>query len=163
VEIVELFASPLHRFEGRPSAGPAPYDGRESVERIEVRAGLGVIGDRYFGHRAHARESVTIQAVESLEAVAEELGVPVPTAAQTRRNVIVRGLPIDGMRDRELVLDSGEGPVRFRVHRPANPCAWMDVAVGPGAFHAFRARGGMRCEPLTDGVLTLGEARFDIL
>ncbi len=55
-----------------------------------------------------------------------------------------------------FALDSGDGPVRFRAHRAANPCSWMDVVLAPGAFRALRGRGGVRCEPLSGGVLTLG-------
>jgi MOSC domain-containing protein YiiM len=99
--------------------------------------------------------SVTIMAVESIEHVQRSLGIPTPLdPADTRRNIITRGLPIDQLRGQDFEL----GGVLFRAHRPANPCAWMDVTLAPGAFRALRGRGGMRCEPLGDGVLTLGRA-----
>jgi len=34
----------------------------------------------------------------------------------------------------------------------------MDVVLAPGAFRAMRGRGGLRCEPLTSGTLSLGPA-----
>ena len=148
VSIELLLASPLHRYEGRPSDGPRDAISPELPESVEVRAGLGIVGDRYFGQRAHRTASVTVMAIESLE----RLGPVDP--ADTRRNIIVRGLPIDEMRDEEFWL----GGVLFRAHRPANPCAWMDVALAPGAHRGLRGRGGMRCEPLTSGTLSLGPA-----
>ena len=151
VEVVHLLASPLHRYEGRPADGPREATGAESHASVEVREGLGIVGDRYFGHRAHVTSSVTIFAIESLEHVERELGVSLDVA-DTRRNVVTRGLDIDRMRGEEFWL----GDVQFRAHRPANPCAWMDVALAPGAHRALRGRGGMRCEPLTDGLLNLG-------
>jgi MOSC domain-containing protein YiiM len=154
VELVSLLASPLHRYEGRPADGPREAVGRELQESISVRAGLGIVGDRYFAQPAHATASVTIMAIESLEHVARVLGVADIDPAGTRRNIIVRGLDIDELRGQEFEL----GGVRFRAHRPANPCAWMDVALAPGAHRALRNRGGMRCEPLTDGTLHLGPA-----
>ena len=39
--------------------------------------------------------------------------------------------------------------------RAANPCRWMDVVLAPGAHRGLRGRGGVRCRPLTDGVLRL--------
>jgi MOSC domain-containing protein YiiM len=150
-EIVLLLASPLHRYEGRPSEPPVPFDGDELPAAIEIREGLGVVGDRFFGHRAHREESVTIMAIESLEA----LGTV--DASKARRNILTRGIDIDSMRGREFSLDSGTGPVWFRAHRPANPCAWMDSQLAPGAFRALRAHGGMRCQPLSDGTLRLGD------
>ncbi len=152
VTIELLLASPLHRYEGRPSDGPRDATGPELPESVEVRAGLGIVGDRYFGQRAHRTASVTIMDIASIERIAPGLN-----AADTRRNIIVRGLEIDAMRGEDFWLDG----VLFRAHRPANPCAWMDVALAPGAFRALRGRGGMRCEPLTSGTVHLGtvEAR----
>ena len=159
IVIEMLLVSPLHRYEGRPADGPLPPAGEERRERIEIRAGLGVVGDRYFGGKAHVREAVTLMAAESLDAITVELGLDeVPDAAKTRRNILVRGVDIDAMRDAEFSLDTGDGPVLFRAHRPANPCAWMNVTIADGAHKALRRRGGMRCEPLTDGTLTLGAA-----
>jgi MOSC domain-containing protein YiiM len=161
IEILGLLASPVHRYEGRPSEGPLDFDGDEERERITIRAGLGIVGDRFFGRPAHREASVTIMAIESLESVATDLALDaVPDAAATRRNVITRGLAIDELRGQEFSLDTGAGPVRFRGHRPANPCAWMDIVLAPGAFRALRGRGGLRCEPLSDGVLDLGAADF---
>lgn len=162
VTIEFLLASRDHRYEGRPADGPRPLaEGEEeSRDRVEIRAGLGIVGDRYFGKRAHRQASVTFFAIEALEEVARELGVGSLSVAATRRNVVVRGLDVDSLRGREFTLDSGSGPVRFRANRAANPCAWMDRELAPGAFRALRGRGGMRCEPLSDGFLALGPAIF---
>ena len=159
ISIEHLLASPLHRYEGRPSDGPLPAAGPELHDRIELRAGLGIVGDRYFGHAAHRTAAVTIMAAESLEWVAETLQLDaVPDSVATRRNILVRGLEIDSMRGATFSLDSGFGAVRLRATRPANPCGWMDAQLAPGAHRALLRRGGMRCEVLSDGVLTLGPA-----
>ncbi|THG30873.1 MOSC domain-containing protein [Naasia lichenicola] len=160
IEIVMLHASPIHRYEGRPRAGALPAIGPELHEALRFRAGLGIVGDRHFNAPAHRRASVTLFAIESLERVAQALETPPLDPAATRRNVVVRGLDVDGLRGSDFSLDSGAGPVEFRAHRPCNPCAWMDVEVAEGAFRALRGRGGMRCEPLTDGTLDLGPAAF---
>jgi MOSC domain-containing protein YiiM len=152
---VSLLASSLHRYEGRPKDGPLPAREVESRDRLEIRAGLGVVGDRYFGAKAHVQASVTLFAIESLEAIAEGLDV-----TATRRNIVTRGLDVDGLRGQTFTLDTGDGPVTFRAHRPANPCAWMDEVLVPGAFRALRGHGGMRCEPLTSGLLSLGPLAF---
>jgi MOSC domain-containing protein YiiM len=159
VEIVLLLASPIHRYEGRPADGAGPETPDEVRERIELRAGLGVVGDRHFNKPAHRRASATIMAAESVEALVPALGLSsVPALAATRRNIMLRGADVDELKGKRFALDSGEGAVLFQGHRPANPCAWMNVVLAPGAFKALRGRGGIRCEPLTDGVLTLGPA-----
>jgi MOSC domain-containing protein YiiM len=152
VEIVALLASPLHRYEGRPKDGPVPAAGPELRESIELRAGLGIVGDRFYGQRAHVNEAVTIMAAESLDAVAAELGTGALEFARTRRNILLRGLPIDDVRGATLRL----GDVVLRLNRPANPCAWMDEQLAPGAHRSLRRRGGMRCSVITGGTVRLG-------
>ncbi|MGV9213805.1 molybdenum cofactor biosysynthesis protein [Micromonospora sp. RB23] len=147
-EIVELLASPVHRFLGRPSDGPAPAPPGELVDSVQIRAGLGIVGDRYFGKPAHRDASITVIARESLP-----VGIGL---AQVRRNILTTGLAVDELIGRVLILDSGDGPVGLRVNRAARPCAWMDVTVGPGAWKALRTTGGVRCTPLHDGVLRVG-------
>lgn len=158
VEIVELLASPVHRYEGRPGDGPRTGGVDELRDELHLRAGLGIVGDRYFNQRAHRASSVSLQAVEALEAVAADLDVPVPGLRQTRRNILLRGVDVDALVRREFSLDSGDGPIRFADVRACNPCAWMDTAIAPGAFRAFRGRGGLRTGPLDDGILRLGPA-----
>lgn len=164
VRIELLHASSIHRFEGRPAHGPLPAVGPESREEIQVRAGLGIVGDRHFNKPAHRAGSVTVMTAEAMEHVANTLELrAVPDAGATRRNVIVRGMDIDAMRGAVFSLDSGSGPVVLRAGRPANPCAWMNVVLAEGAHRALRGRGGMRCEPLSDGTLRLGSAELRIL
>ncbi|WP_307804614.1 molybdenum cofactor biosysynthesis protein [Curtobacterium flaccumfaciens] len=169
VEVALLLVSPRHRYEGRPADGALPVGGDdpdESRDRVELRAGLGIVGDRYFAARAHVHASVTVIGLEGLEALGHAIGATVDPAA-TRRNVFLRGADVEALRGEPFSLasrtpdgsDGGLGrAVRFRGYRAANPCAWMDHEVAPGAFRAMRGRGGVRCDPESDGVLTLGPA-----
>ncbi|KQO63691.1 MOSC domain-containing protein [Curtobacterium sp. Leaf261] len=157
VRIELLLVSSRHRYEGRPADGALPADEDERRDTIRLREGLGIVGDRYCNAPAHRRASVTVIGADALDAVAEELGVPIDPVA-TRRNVVLRGVDVDALRGVRFSLDSGSGPVLFQGNRPANPCAWMDHELAPGAFRAMRGRGGVRCEPLSDGSLSLGAA-----
>ncbi|WP_144761540.1 MOSC domain-containing protein [Curtobacterium sp. 9128] len=152
-----LLVSRRHRYEGRPADGALPADEEELRERIQLRAGLGIVGDRYFGSRAHVHASVTVIGLEALDDVGRELGTTLD-AARTRRNVYLRGVDVEALRGEPFSLDTGSGAVLFRGYRPANPCAWMDHELAPGAFRAMRGRGGVRCDPESDGVLTVGPA-----
>lgn len=161
VEVVGLLVSPVHRYGGRPGDGPAPLPpgaGPELRERVEVVAGVGVPGDRYAGRAAHLGASVSLVAVEALEAVAAELGTGPLDWALTRRTVAVRGVDLNALRGVDFTLDCGEGPVGLGGRRPASPCRWMDTELAPGAHAALRGRGGLRCQVLASGVLRLGPA-----
>jgi MOSC domain-containing protein YiiM len=153
VEVLQLLVSPAHRMAGRPSDGPSPGPSDERVTRVEVRRELGLV--RYYARPAHRNAAVTIMAAESLPAGAD--------LRHTRRNILLSGVDIDSCVGATISLDCGTGPVMFAVKRPARPCAWMDVTIGPGAQRALRGRGGVRCTPLSDGVLTLGPATFEVV
>ncbi|WP_346533357.1 molybdenum cofactor biosysynthesis protein [Micromonospora sp. DPT] len=153
--IVQLLASPVHRYVGRPADGPLPAPPSELVTEVRLRAELGIVGDRYFGRPAHRAASVTVIAQESLP--------PGVDLVQVRRNILTTGIAVDELVGSVLVLDSGDGPVSLRVNRPANPCAWMDVTIGPGGWRALRRRGGVRCTPLNDGTLRVGPVHVDVV
>jgi MOSC domain-containing protein YiiM len=153
VEVVGLLASPAHRYDGRPDAGVAALPVEHRTE-VEVRAGLGIVGDRYHGKPAHRDASVTVIAVEALEALATELGSGPLDPLATRRNVVLRGAEVEALRGQPFSLDG----VLFDGGRPANPCAWLDLVLAPAAHRGMRGRGGVRCAPRTDGVLRLGPA-----
>jgi hypothetical protein len=159
VEVVQLLVSADHRFAGRPADGPAPGPADERVTQVRVRRGLGLVGDRYFGRAAHRDAAVTVMSEENLPTAVD----PDCDLRATRRNILLRGVDIDAFVGAVITLDSGCGPVTFRVNRPARPCAWMDVTVGPGAQRALRGRGGVRCTPESDGVLGLGRAVFRVV
>ncbi|MFF7754648.1 molybdenum cofactor biosysynthesis protein [Streptomyces sp. NPDC007971] len=158
VEILQLLVSPVHRLAGRPGAGLPELPHTDLVTAAEVRAGLGIVGDRYFNHPAHRNASITLMAVERLP----QPGPEETDLLSTRRNVLLRGVDIDAFIGSTVFLDCGSGPVDLEVCRAARPCAWMDVTVGPGAQRALRGGGGVRCRPLTDGILSVGPAVFGV-
>ncbi|WP_306216186.1 molybdenum cofactor biosysynthesis protein [Actinoplanes sp. RD1] len=153
-EIIQLLASPIHRYEGRPADGPAPAPAGELVPAVRIRAGLGIEGDRYYAKPAHRDASITIMSASSLP--------PGAGLVQARRNILLAGVPVDDLIGKVLTLDSGDGPVRLHLRRRANPCAWMDVVIGPGQFKAMRGKGGARCVPLDDGLLRVGPVKVAI-
>lgn len=122
VQVVQVLVSPAHRLAGRPGDGLPPAGEGELVTRAEVREGLGLVGDRYFGQRAHRDASM---AQENLP-----VGIdPAVDLRGTRRNVLLRGVDIDSLAGPVISLDCGFGPVTFALRRPARPCAWMDVTI----------------------------------
>ncbi|WP_331744802.1 molybdenum cofactor biosysynthesis protein (plasmid) [Streptomyces sp. NBC_01136] len=159
MQVVQLLVSPLHRFSGRPTQGPSADPVGGLVQQIRVRRHLGIVGDRYFAQRAHRDAAVTIMAEENLPTSID----PTVDLQKTRRNILLRGIDIDAYVDWTVELDTGDGPIAFAVNRAARPCAWMDTLIGPGAQRALRGKGGVRCTPLSDGVLRVGRASFQVV
>jgi MOSC domain-containing protein YiiM len=157
VEVLHLLVSPAHAYFGRARDGAADVPTMDA-DRVEAVAGKGIVGDRFFGKAAHMDAAITLLAVEALEAMAAELDVDPFDPLLTRRNVVLRGAQLAPLVGQEFALESGGDTVRLRAGRPAHPCAWMDRVLAPGAHAAMRGRGGVRCQPLTDGVLHRGPA-----
>jgi MOSC domain-containing protein YiiM len=157
VDVLHLLVSPSHAYFGRARDGAADVPTADA-DRVEIVAGKGIVGDRFFGKAAHMDAAVTLFAVEALEAMAAELDAGPFDPLLTRRNVIVRGAHLAPLLGQEFTLESQGDAVRFKGGRPAHPCAWMDRMLAPGAHAAMRGRGGMRCQALSDGVLHRGPA-----
>ncbi len=128
---------------------PATRLPMRAVERAQVEAGRGIVGDRYHGTR---HRHVTVQSTSALRAATEAFGADVP-AQLTRRN---------------LTLDEGEvptapgsliriGPVLLEVVRVAAPCKLLDDTIGRGAQEALRRRGGAVCRVLEGGEIAVGD------
>jgi MOSC domain-containing protein YiiM len=159
VEVLHLLVSPGHNYFGRPKDGPGnspTYD----LDEVQLVAGKGIVGDRFFGKAAHLDAAVTLLAIEALEAVAADLAVAPFDPLLPRRNVVLRGADVNGLRGVEFALEAPDGSARCVLAggRPANPCAWLDRMMSPGAQAAFRGRGGLRCRVVADGVLRRGPA-----
>ncbi|MUK01125.1 molybdenum cofactor biosysynthesis protein [Vibrio cholerae] len=157
VEILHLLVSPAHAYFGRARDGAADVPTRDA-DRVDVVAGKGIVGDRFFGKAAHMDAAVTLFAIESLEAIAADLdGAPFDPLLP-RRNLVLRGAELTPLIGQDFALESAGGVVAFHGGRHAHPCAWMDRVLAPGAHKAMRGRGGVRCRPLTSGSLVRGPA-----
>ena len=157
VEVLHLLVSPAHAYFGRARDGAADVPTTDA-DRVELVAGKGIVGDRFFGKAAHMDAAVTLLSIEALEAMAEELGAEPFDPLLTRRNVVLRGAHLTPLLGHDFALESRGDVVRLRAGRPAHPCAWMDRMLAPGAHAAMRGRGGVRCQPLSDGLLNRGPA-----
>ncbi|WP_407320006.1 MOSC domain-containing protein [Isoptericola halotolerans] len=157
VEIEHLLVSPEHTYFGRPRDGAADVL-TSFPDTAQVVAGKGLVGDRFFGKAAHMDAAVTLFAAEALEEIAHELGTGPLDQVLTRRNVVLRGAELAPLVGYDLTIRTGDDSVTLRAGRPAHPCAWMDRMLAPGVHAAMRGRGGVRCTPLTDGLLRRGPA-----
>jgi MOSC domain-containing protein YiiM len=157
VEVLHLLVSPAHAYFGRAREGAADVPTTDAGH-VELVAGKGIVGDRFFGKAAHMDAAVTLIAVEALEAMAAELEAGPFDPLLTRRNIVLRGAHLPPLLGNDFALETCGETVWFKAGRPAHPCAWMDGMLAPGAHKAMRGRGGVRCQVLSDGILHRGPA-----
>ncbi len=154
--IRHIFVSPGHNYLGRPKDGPGAHPTHD-VARVEVRAGLGLVGDRYFGVAAHFNAQVTLVAWEVFAEVQRAFGAHELSPVLLRRNIVVEGIPLNQLIGQEFtIVDASGAAVRLQGASHCAPCAWMDAALGAGAWQLLKGRGGLRARILSDGVLHRG-------
>jgi MOSC domain-containing protein YiiM len=121
---------------------------------LQCRAGKGICGDRFFGHKENYRGQITFFSAETYEEICRAFpGVQKPPSV-FRRNVILADDDLKRRIGTEFELQG----VRFRGTEECAPCHWMDGAWAPGAHEFLRGRGGLRAVILSDGALRVGAA-----
>ncbi|WP_425080021.1 MOSC domain-containing protein [Ruegeria denitrificans] len=130
--------------------GARPERRAEMVSLEEsVIAEAGLISDRArVGKRA-----VTLIQQEHLAAIGSYLGQGPVAPAVLRRNLVVSGINLAGLKGREVQV--GEAILRFTVI--CAPCSRMEEALGKGGYSAVRGHGGWCAEVIQPGLVRLGE------
>lgn len=183
------FFSPLTTFSGRkrfPLSPEMPHvtailiasEAGAPMQRVaEARAvaGEGLEGDRYergvgsFSRWPGAHRALTLIAEEALAAFEAETGVAL-SPEEARRNVVVRGVPLNDL----VGVRFQVGEVEVQGARLCQPCKALARRTdkpevlperdaigarlrGPGAHSGLVGKGGLRAAILTGGVIRVGD------
>jgi hypothetical protein len=126
-----------------------------SAEAIE---GRGLRGDRYergagtFSNPGGRGYDLTLIEAEALEELAAG-GVPLPPA-EARRNLVVRGISLDGLIGRRFRV----GDVECVGQRRCEPCAHLERLTRPGVLRGLVHRGGLRADVVFGGEIRVGDS-----
>jgi MOSC domain-containing protein YiiM len=124
------------------------------VDRVEAVAGGGLRGNRYFYADGDAPpgRAITLIAAEAVEAFVAETDIPL-TAAETRRNVVVRGIDVNALVGKRFRV----GDVECEGVELCEPCAHMQSLTRPGVLNGLVHRAGLNADLLTDGTIAVGD------
>jgi MOSC domain-containing protein YiiM len=127
----------------------------QPVERVAVHAGKGLEGNRYFyaDGNAPSGTAITLIAAEALEAFEAETGTPL-TAAESRRNVLVRGVDVNALVGKRFRV----GDVECEGVELCEPCADLEAMTYPGVVKGMVHRAGLNADLVTDGEIAVGDA-----
>src|SRR5919198_942969 len=148
MEIWHLFVSSGHNFVGHHGREPDTHPMIETCE-IECVAGRGIRGDRYFDFRDDYKGQITFFSLEVFNELCNALQLQACSPALARRNVITRGVDLNGLIGQEFAVQG----VRFLGIEECRPCYWMDGVFAPGAQEFLKGRGGLRAKIQTSGKL----------
>jgi MOSC domain-containing protein YiiM len=119
------------------------------VPVIECVTGRGIRGDRYFDFKDDYKGQITFFSLDVFDDLCAALALHDCSPAAARRNVITRGVDLNGFIGNEFEV---QGVYLYGTEESA-PCYWMDQAFAPGAKDFLKGRGGLRAKILSDGGL----------
>ena len=124
-----------------PSGALAP------VTSVAALAGKGLKGDRhFFEHGAHPGGALTLIEAEALA----DVGL---TGAQSRRQVVVRGVHLNDLVGKRFRV----GGVECLGVELCEPCLHLQQLTRPGIIKDLIHRGGLNADILTDGQISVGD------
>ncbi|MBH72179.1 MAG: MOSC domain-containing protein [Rhodospirillaceae bacterium] len=127
------------------------------ADHLSCLAGEGIEGDRYalgtgtFSKKPEPGRQLTIIENEALEALKHFPDISC-LAEQCRRNVISQGIRLNSLVGKIISI----GNVELKVHRLCQPCGYLEGKLKQaGLKDALWDKGGVRCEILNDGTITV--------
>ena len=137
-----------------------PPEGQQQLEqpRVQVVAGAGIRGDRYFDAHDEPGQNLSFVEAEAIEAFASRHGRELALSV-TGRNVVTRGVRLNELVGKTFTV----GGLRFRGVDRCEPCLGLGEALAaPGLPPADVVRqwvhcGGLRADALSSGELAVGD------
>jgi len=124
-----------------------PSEAIMPAESVSALAGKGLTGDRHFrGQGAKPGQALTLIEAEALEDVGS-------TGAQSRRQVVVRGVRLNELVGRRFRV----GDVECLGVELCEPCLHLQQMTRPGIIRELIHRGGLNADILTDGQISVGD------
>jgi MOSC domain-containing protein YiiM len=121
------------------------------VDEAEALAGRGLAGDRYADGRGTFSAPGRGYQLTVVEAeVLDEIQLPWEEA---RRNIVTRGISLNGLVGRHFRI----GSVECVGRRLAEPCAHLERLARPGLLRPLVHRGGLRADITKSGLIRPGD------
>ncbi|MEM7812734.1 MAG: MOSC domain-containing protein [Planctomycetota bacterium] len=126
------------------------------VGTATARVGTGLDGDHHSTRRKGGKRQVTLIQAEHLAAVASFLGIDAIDPADLRRNVVVRGINLLALKERQFRIGGDAGPL-LEGTGPCAPCSRMEETLGEAGYAAMRGHGGLTARVLEEGTFGVGD------
>ena len=124
---------------------------------VQVTAGAGIEGDRYFGRHEEPGQNVTFIEAEELESFFTEQDMPCDASA-SGRNIVTRGVRLNELVGVEFLV----GSVRFLGVELCEPCLGLGKALATSTHPPAKVvkrlvhRAGLRADALSSGEVVVG-------
>jgi MOSC domain-containing protein YiiM len=133
-----------------------------SVESVQLKAGKGIVGDRFYGNRPkHPELNLTLIEAENIEGFNREYNQTIGLGT-TRRNLITRGIQLNALVGKRFQV----GSVLCKGIELCEPCKVMarnfpETSLSQNEIiSALIHNAGIRAEVLVDGIVKLEDHLF---
>ena len=123
-----------------------PSDAIAAVTSVTAVPGKGLVGDRHFRDHRDPGDALTLIEAEVLE----DVGL---TGAQSRRQVVVRGVRLNNLVGKRFLV----GDVECLGVKLCEPCQHLQELTRPGIIKDLIHRAGLNADILTDGQISVGD------
>jgi hypothetical protein len=132
---------------------PAAAAPAEALESARALPGQGLEGDRHVTGDGTFPSGLPGSALTLIESEVCESFTPALAPGEHRRNVVTRGIDLNGLVGREFAI----GGVRCRGMRLCEPCTVVQRYAARPVLRPLVHRGGLRADILDDGVIRVGD------
>ena len=124
-----------------------------NVSSIEALAGKGLLNDRKFMNNNNNKSQLTFIEIENINYVNKILVSKIP-AINFRRNIITQGVNLNDLNGKEFFV----GPVKVKAHDLCRPCKYLQQLLNQkDLMKELLFKGGLRCEILINGKISIGD------
>ena len=125
----------------------------QEVEQINVSAGKGIIGDRYFNEFTEDRNQLTLIESENIDYYNQKFNLKIPYL-NFRRNIVTKDIKLNDLIGKKIII----GKTKIKGIDLCRPCKELQEKLGLDNFiKEFLRKGGLRCEILTSTNIKVGD------
>jgi len=125
----------------------------QDVNTVEVIASKGIVKDRYFNENNNQDIQITLIESENIDYYNQISETNIPYIS-FRRNIITKGIQLNDLVGKEFLI----GNVKIKGHRLCAPCRYLqEMLKQKNLVKKLLNRGGLRCEILTDGIISVND------
>ena len=125
----------------------------QDVTNVEVIANKGIVNDRYFSENNDQDLQITLIESENIDYY-NEISETKISYMNFRRNIITKGIQLNDLVGKEFLI----GNIKMKGHRLCDPCRYLQEKLEQkNLVKKLLNRGGLRCEILTDGTISVND------
>ena len=123
------------------------------VNEIDIIAGKGVVGDRHFKDFSDPFNNLSIIESENIDEYNKKYNSDI-AYLDFRRNIVTKGIKLNDLVGKKIMINN----INLEVIDLCRPCRHLSERLEKdNIIKEFLRKGGIRCEILNDGKISIGD------